>query len=367
MKLLVLAQTPPPEHGQSRAVRALLTALAADPGNRIFHVNLRLSRNAADIGRWRVGKIFALLGASLRAAWLQLRHGPMPLYYVPAPAKRGALYRDWLALAICRPFSHGLVLHWHAVGLGEWLATRATPLERWITRGLLGRAGLALVLAEALRADAERLAPRQCRVVPGGVPDPAPGFRRAPRAGATLEVLFLGLGCRQKGLFDALEGVALAQRAGLACRLTVAGAFADADTERLFRARATELGSAVVRHVGFVSDVERCSLLAASDVLCFPTYYPHEGQPAVLLDALAFDLPIITTRWRAIPETLPANHVWFIEPRQPAQVAAALRAAHAAPPPDGSLRAHFLAHFTQEKNLAVVGAALREIGSGPHK
>ena len=369
MKLLVLAQTPPPEHGQSRAVRELLNDLRADPKNQIFHVNLHLSRNTADIGRWRPGKILALLGASLRAAWLQLRHGPMPLYYVPAPAKRAALYRDWIALAICRPLSRGLVLHWHAVGLGEWLDTHATPIERWLTRRLLGRARLAIVLADALRWDAERLAPRQCQIVPGGVRDRAPGFHRERRTGAALEILFLGLGCREKGLFDSLEGVALAQRSGLACRLTIAGAFADAEAERFFRGQAAALDPATVRHLGFVSDAECSSLLGASDVLCFPTYYPHEGQPAVLLDALAFDLPVITTRWRAIPDMLPVNHgrIRFVEPRQPAQIAAALSDFRVAPPSDGSLRAHFLAHFTQEKNLAALTAAFRVLDSNAHK
>ena len=36
-------------------------------------------------------------------------------YYVPAPGKRVALYRDWLVMFICRPFFSGVILHWHAV------------------------------------------------------------------------------------------------------------------------------------------------------------------------------------------------------------------------------------------------------------
>lgn len=362
MKLLVFAHTPPPVHGQSLAVQMLLDGLPGTaPEIELLHVNPQLSRDTADIGRWRPGKLFRLLAACFRALRLRVRHGPAWLYYIPAPAKRGALYRDWLVMALCRPFFRGLVLHWHAVGLGEWLDSRATGIERAITRVLLGRAQLALVLADAVRADAEKLAPRHCRVLDGGLADPAPDFTRIKRSGPLLEVLFLGLGSREKGLFDALEGVVLARQAGLRCRLTVAGAFADAATAEQFRARAAELGADVVRPLGFVSDDDRRRLFATSDLMCFPTYYPHEGQPAVLIEALAFDLPIITTRWRAIPAMLPRDHVHLVAPRQPEEIAAALAAAAAAPPPAGALRAQYLARFTRERHLTALAAALRAL------
>jgi len=363
MKLLVFAHTPPPVHGQSLAVQALLDCLPrVAPEIELFHVNPRLSRDTADIGRWRPGKLLRLLGACARALALRVRHGPMWFYYVPAPAKRGALYRDWIVLLLCRPFFRGVVLHWHAVGLGAWLDTRATAPERAISRALLGRAQLALVLAEAVRADAEKLAPRACIVVSPGIADDAADFVRAPYSRTRpLEVLFLSLGSREKGLFDALEGIALAHRQGLPCRLTVAGAFADADTARSFHARAAELGPDLVRHLGFVSIEERHRLFAMSDVLCFPTYYPYEGLPAVLLEALSFDLPIVTTRWRAIPEMLPREHVWFVAPQNPAEIAAALAAVAAAPAPEGALRAVYSARFTRERHLAALAEALRSL------
>ena len=44
-------------------------------------------------------------------------------YYVPAPGKRVALYRDWLVMLLCRPFFKNIILHWHAAGLAKWLET----------------------------------------------------------------------------------------------------------------------------------------------------------------------------------------------------------------------------------------------------
>jgi glycosyltransferase involved in cell wall biosynthesis len=368
MKLLVLAQPPPPVHGQSLMVRTLLDGLpSVAPEIELVHVNPRLSRDTGDVGRWRAGKIVSLLAACLRALRLRLRHGPMQLYYVPAPGKRAALYRDWLVMLLCRPCCSGLVLHWHAVGLGEWLSTHATAPERAITRALLGRAGLAIVLSPALAGDARVLAPRRVAIAPNGLADPLAGAALPARepiaASAPLEILFLGLGSREKGLFAAVDAVALAhRRAPGGCRLTVAGGFASEADAAAFRARATELGPGLVRHAGFADETQKHALLAAADVFCLPTSYPHEGQPLALIEALAHDLPVVTTRWRAIPELLPAGspQVFFVDPRDPATLADAFAAARRAGRPGGRHRAHFLAHFTREAHLAALAAALRQ-------
>jgi len=364
MKLLVLAQVPPPAHGQSLAVAALLQHLRANPEHEVHHVGLRLSRDSADIGRWRPGKIVATLGAALRAAAVLLRHGPMPLYYVPAPGQRGALYRDWAVLLLCRPFASGLILHWHAVGLGAWLEERAWVGERAVTRLALGGAALALVQAEAVAADARALRPQRIATVRNGVPDPAPDFRPRAAHGRPATVIFVGLGCAEKGLFDAAAGVRAANRAEPgAFRFVALGPWASAADEARFRELAA--GGEDLRHAGFVSAEEKHRLLAAADLFCFPSYYPHEGQPAALLEALAHDLPIVTTRWRGIPENLPAEHVHYVAPRAPDEVARALFAARAAGPAGGALRGHFLKTFTADRHLADLQAALASVSDAP--
>ena len=240
MKLLVLAQTPPPLHGQSLMVRTLVDGLPAH-GVALHHVNLRLSHDAADIGRWRPAKIFAVLGGSLRAVAARFRHGCDTLYYVPAPGKRGALYRDWVVMLLCRPFFRRLVFHWHATGLGEWLASRATAPERWITQLLLGRADLSIILAEALRGDAVALHAKKISVVANGIADPLDGAEPPSRPRAEpFQVLFLGLCSEEKGLFATAEAVLAANQATgrTAFTLTGAGPFPDAETERRFNSLA---------------------------------------------------------------------------------------------------------------------------------
>jgi glycosyltransferase involved in cell wall biosynthesis len=365
MQLLVFAHTPPPVHGQSVMVEALVGGLARDRELKLFHVNPRLSRDAADIGRWRPGKVFALLGACLRALRLRWRHGPMYFYHVPAPARRGALYRDWVVMLLCRPFFTGVISHWHAAGLGPWLERDASFLERGMTRWLLGRTALAIVLGEALRADLAFLEPRHVEVVRNGIADPCPDFRpRSRDARQPLHALFVGLCIEEKGLYDALAGVAATHRELIrqgqpGVRLTVAGSFPSAKAEAAFLA-AAKAADVDVHLAGFVTGEAKRVLFTSADVLLFPTKYPHETQGLVVAEALAFDLPVIVTRWRAVAESLPAasEGVLVVEPDRPDQISSALVQLARRPPPSGVRRQFFLSHLTLDRHLADLRSAL---------
>jgi len=359
MKLLVLAQTPPPVHGQSVMVRTLVAGLPGE-GIDLEHVNLRLSRTSADIGGWRPGKFLAVLDACFHAVTARFTQGCDTLYYVPAPGKRGALYRDWTVMLLCRPFFKRLVLHWHAPGLGDWLAHRATALERAVTRRLLGGADLSLVLGENLRADAEALPARTIRVVPNGVADPGPADRSASRpADRPFDVLFLGLCCEDKGLFDAAAAVLEANfRTGAVnFRLTAAGEFPDDTGARRYAVLARQNPGAI-RHAGFAAASAKQALLRQSDCLCLPTRFPNEGQPLVVLEAMAADLPVVASRWRGIPAMLAPGASRLVPPENVAALTEALLDLRRNPPPAGVARAHFLENYTVEKHLRCLATAL---------
>jgi len=408
MKLLVFAHIPPPHHGQSYMVKLLLDGFGGDrrkapaesgsvtSGIECYHVNCRYSETLEDIGSFRVGKMWLVLRYCLEAIWCRFRYGIHAFYYVPAPGKRAALYRDWVVMLLCRPFFREMVHHWHASGLGDWLNREGMWFERWLTHRLLGRPALGIALAIPSMRDALWFRSREVVDVPNGIPDPCPAFestvrplreaRRAARvrllAGEdedgegehavgddtqVCHVLFLAHCSHEKGLFDTLEGVLAlneqlrGRNVPLRFHLTVAGAFLTPESEAEFRARIASAGGAV-RYAGFVADEAKAERLAAADVFCFPTYYPAEGLPVNVIEAIAFGLPVVTTRWRAIPELLPPDYPGFVPPRSPAAVAAALLAAASE---DGTvLRRHFLDRYTLDQYLREMQAKLEGVESG---
>src|SRR5438445_12752348 len=120
-----------------------------------YHVNARLSTKLEDIGNLRIGKFVLLLGYCLQAVWCRFRYGVDTLYYIPAPGKRSALYRDWMVMLLCRPVFKRVILHWHAAGLAKWLETALQIRSRAFTYQMMKHVDLSIVLSKYNRADAE--------------------------------------------------------------------------------------------------------------------------------------------------------------------------------------------------------------------
>ena len=371
LSILIFAHVPPPHHGQSYMVAQLLAELRAYPDEvRVFHVDSRVSSSLEEVGRMQLGKVWRMLLHCGQAIRLRLRHGAMVFYYVPAPAQKGALLRDWLVMTLCRPFfRRRLILHWHAVGLGRWLASGEAGLStRWFSRRALGGADLSLVLARSVADDANVFHPKQTRILPNGIPDPCPDFDRVvlparltrarDQANGVFRVLFMAHCTPEKGLYDALAGAMDAQSqlhaTGSSTRiyLTVAGQFLRAEERRAFLDTVARLAAGrpadsgpppEVECVGFAAGGAKDRLLRESDCFCFPTYYPNEVMPVSLIEAMAYGLPIVASRWRAIPEMLPASGSFLVDPHRSDEVATALCAA-LGNQDFADLRAHFLEH-----------------------
>ena len=74
--------------------------------------------------------------------------------------------------------------------------------------------------------------------------------------------------------------------------------------------------------LGRVIGEEKNKLLASTDIFVFPTYYPNEGHPWVIVEAMAASLPIISTNHAAIPESVfDGVNGFLVEKQSPKQIA----------------------------------------------
>lgn len=378
--ILIAAHKPPPFHGQSFMIQQLLEGLSAKYSGKInvIHLDVRFSTDITDIGRGGVRKILLLLFYAAKLVFFRIVHHPDLFYYVPAPGKRIAVYRDWCLVGLARLLGINRVLHWLAGGLAEWIETSAHPFERTISRFAYNHACLSIVTVESERANAAYFEPRQILRIPTGIPDPCPdfneevlpfrmtrfqnrmrllhdfGFSKAipvekPSGHAEpsqhlnqigdvllLHALFMAHCSEDKGLFDAMEGVRIAnerlfeEKIPMRIRLDVFGKFAKAeDKARFFTALAGACWTlsaskgpiTLLTHCDFVSGEEKRRVFLNADVLCFPSFYAAEVNPTVIIDALANGLPVVTTKWRGIPELLPPDSLSPCEIQSPVQIA----------------------------------------------
>lgn len=383
MKLVVFAHTPPPHHGQSQMVQYLVEGFRNRPelGIEVIHVDARLSEDVADNGTARGGKIPLLLAYCWQAIRARFRSGARTWYYVPAPPKRNSLYRDWIVMLLVRPWFRHTVFHWHAVGLGAWLRDQARGWERILSRPLLRHATVSIALSDFNAPDSRLLDPARLEIVANGIPDPCPDFDRElaharrlagelRHRGGKVRVLFLAHCTREKGVFEALEAVAAANAAEAAqpnpagrldFHLDVAGNFVSAEDEAACRERISRPDLAGrVRLLGFVSGRSKSACLREADLFLFPSHYPNEGQPLNLIEAMAFGLPPVTTRWRGIPEMLPEGYPGLVPIHDTAAAAQALRTV--ARTEDGlRFRKAYLQRFDLDAHLRRLAEVLRSV------
>ena len=155
-------------------------------------------------------------------------------------------------------------------------------------------------------------------------------------------------------------------RSPLSFQLMVAGNFVNQEEKAEFgRILATSDGQKNSHYLGFISGAQKQEALRQADLFCFPTYYQNENQPVNLIEAMAFGLPILTTRWRSIPELFPPDYRYLVDICSPGQIADALLASLAGETAE-SFREIFLRHFTLEQYLASLAEAFHSAESAGH-
>ena len=107
--------------------------------------------------------------------------------------------------------------------------------------------------------------------------------------------IFAGQIKREKGVFEIIEAVA--GKDGLECDFY--GPIVDRDRDS-FLAAVEAAGNISYRGVAEPDRIR--GVIGDHDILLLPTYHGGEGYPAVILEAFAAGVPVITTRWRSIPE-----------------------------------------------------------------
>ncbi len=176
MKLLVFAHAAPPDDGESSMVKLMLDAFGGDQRKKRFpatgggigcyHVDARITSSLRNGGNFSAGEFLLVLRYCLEAIWCRFRYGVKSFYYIPAPGRRGPLYRDWVVMLLCRPFFRQVIFDWRFVGLGDWLENEGGRLERWISHRLLDFPALSLSSAISTMRDGLWFQTRDAAIVP---------------------------------------------------------------------------------------------------------------------------------------------------------------------------------------------------------
>ncbi|MDZ4699289.1 MAG: glycosyltransferase family 4 protein [Rhodothermales bacterium] len=125
-----------------------------------------------------------------------------------------------------------------------------------------------------------------------------PPPRSSPADPAGLRLVFFSRIVEDKGIFVLLDAVGRAAASGVPVALDIFGSI-DPDLAATFDAACRDTPGAQYRGV-YRGDAP--ALLAGYDAVVLPTWFPREGHPGVLVEAMMAGVPVVTTHHMAIPE-----------------------------------------------------------------
>lgn len=291
-KLLAVVHLPPPFHGASAVGEQFISSKLIRDSFDMRIVDLTTSRTMMAKG-WR-----SLGRKVLRSATIQLQlfreillHRP-DLVYVTANSSGPAFWKDFMVLLVLKALNIKHCLHFHNKGFHS---LDATWWGRLALRAYFAKAN-AIFLSERLLEDLPHTRKHiRYSICPNGVAPPDPPVGDRP-TNAVPRILFVSNLIREKGVFELVDACALLKDEGLAFHCDLVGKPGDISESQLReRIEHHGLNEQVIYH-GPVYGPAKGNLFRQADLFAFPTYYRKECFPLVLLEALSYGLPIVSTR-----------------------------------------------------------------------
>ena len=319
IQLLVLGQTPPPFVGQMLSIESVVKAKYEDI--QIHHVRMNYSQTIGDIGTFKIRKLFHLLRVILESVYCICRYRIDVIYYPPG-AQTIPLIRDIATLLPLRVFRRKLILVFHASGLSERVPMWKAPF-RWLFRLAFSQPDAAVQKSLLNPPDGEYVNARRIYCMPNGVADEAAKYLVRKAESAVPVILFVGIVRPDKGVDVLLEAARILKTGGHRFLVRIVGEFACEEYYQKVVREIDETGlNDCVKLCGPKVDHEKWKLFQSADIFCFPSHYASESFGNVLLEAMMFQLPVVATRWRGIPDIVVENDTGFLVPIKDAEAVA---------------------------------------------
>jgi len=114
------------------------------------------------------------------------------------------------------------------------------------------------------------------------------------------------------------ELIAASERLAEGATIDVYGSFMDGLSEDIFISKKN------IRYCGIVQPERVHDMLQQYDAMVFPTYHDGEGHPGVVLEAYIAGLPVISTKWKSVPEVVDDSVGILVEPKNVEQLLQAM-------------------------------------------
>jgi glycosyltransferase involved in cell wall biosynthesis len=316
-EIIFLGKLPPPYIGPAIACQMILNSKLKDEF-RLIHLDTSDHRDINTLGKIDFGNIYHALRQYYLMLVLLIRY-PDAMVYVPAGQTTVGYIRDAVFIIMAKIAGRKVITHLRGGNFLNWY-NKAPGYAQKIVRYVHPKVNAQIVLGNNLRPLFNWLLPEsRIHVVPNGGNYSIPAIQK--ETGKVI-ILFLGNFIGTKGVLEVLYASQYLRDLKEKIEFRFAGSWRDAATKTAFLQYKEEHPDLPVTIVGPVQGESKFELLAGSDIFVFPTYYPNEGHPWVIVEAMCAGLPVISTDHAAIRESVIDGVNGYLVPKKDAAAVA---------------------------------------------
>lgn len=298
-KVLFIMHMPPPMHGAAQMGQYIHDSKLIADNFECKYFNPSASANVKEVGKLSLNKVKFLFNSMNEVGKIVDEWNPDLVYITPSSWDWG-FYRDFLTVRMLKKKGCKVVAHYHNKGV-KWF------MNRWYNKKMYANYFQnikTIFLTKGLTADFQQyLKPEQIYVCPNGIERLVPETQ-VKSSHDKFNFMFLSNMMEEKGVLVLLEACRILKERGIDFACTYVGKWSDV-TEDYFNAKLKEYNLIEnVFAVGAKYGADKVEYFQKADCFVFPTFYHGECFPLVLLEAMSFGVPCISTREGGIPDLL---------------------------------------------------------------
>ena len=316
LKILFILHLPPPVHGAAMVGQFIQNSERLNNSFNCNYINLQTSRKLTDTGKGLFSKFFRFLALYFKVI-SQLLTSRNDLCYMTLNTKGAAFYKEMVVVIILKIFRQNIVYHFHNKGVSN-------SSNRFINNILYKVAfknTRVILTSKFLYGDIRSYVKhKNVYYCYNGIPPKAQKTLFVHKNAKNLEppkIIFLSNMIKDKGVWVLLEACEILHRRRLDFECHFVGSWGDISQIEFENCVKNNNLSDKIRIHGQKIGMEKSKLLLDSDIFTLPTL--DDCFPLVLLEAMQFSLPIISTKEGGIPEIVINEETGFLIRKEDSQ------------------------------------------------